>query len=343
MSIKMGVGDVSMEAASKTTSGDERDALLALFTSLLRPLMPVALERGIPVREISDAVRRAYVQVLEGRMAGQDRQLSDARLALVAGLTRSEVQMFRDPQRKTATPVGSVSALQQVAKLLTVWHTHPRFSGAYGLALDLDLGTTTEPSQRSFDELVAAVVPGADRDILLDELIATNSAEIVDQNILRCRARAAVRNSPDASSAATLINRAAKCLEAAASSFAHNLLRENIGKTYFERMVVSDHALSERSRNEFAAIAQNRGDSYVAELDSWIAKHTEPDESGAGRRYGVGVYFFEESQSPEQSGGARSPGGDSSEEGRRGSTKEIDVLAPPAASIRDQGKLGNLK
>src|SRR5580693_4450406 len=159
-----------MEAASKTTSGDERDALLALFTALLRPLMPVALERGIPVREISDAVRRAYVQVLEGRMAGQDRQLSDARLALVAGLTRSEVQMFRDPQRKTATPVGSVSALQQVAKLLTVWHTHPRFSGAYGLALDLDLGATTEPSQRSFDELVAAVVPGADRDILLDEL-----------------------------------------------------------------------------------------------------------------------------------------------------------------------------
>jgi len=64
--------------------------------------MPVALERGISAREISDAVRRAYVQVLEGRMANQDRQLSDARLALVAGLTRSEVQLFRDPKRKSA-------------------------------------------------------------------------------------------------------------------------------------------------------------------------------------------------------------------------------------------------
>jgi hypothetical protein len=343
MSITTGVGIVSTEAASKNSSSDERDALLALFTALLRPLMPVALERGISVREISDSVRRAYVQVLEGRMAGQDRQLSDARLALVAGLTRSEVQVFRAPRRKSTVPDDSASTFQQVAKLLTVWHTHPRFSGAYGLALDLDLGPATGPAQRGFAELIETAVPGADRDILLDELIATNSAEIVGQDTLRCRRRAAVRVSSEDSNSAPLIDRAAKCLEAAASSFAHNLLRENIGKTYFERMVVSDHALSERGRKDFSAIAQNRGESYVAELDSWLAKHTEPDESGAGRRYGVGVYFFEESQSPEQSGGARSLGGDYSVEGRRGSTQEIDVLAPPASMLRDKGKSGNLK
>src|ERR1700742_3998544 len=99
MSIAKIVDECPLETAAKT-SADERDALLALFTALLRPLMPVALERGISAREISDSVRRAYVQVLEGRMAGQDRQLSDARLALVAGLTRSEVQLFRDPRGK---------------------------------------------------------------------------------------------------------------------------------------------------------------------------------------------------------------------------------------------------
>jgi hypothetical protein len=331
-----------MEAASKTSS-EERDALLALFTALLRPLMPVALERGISVREISDSVRRAYVHVLEGRMAGQDRQLSDARLALVAGLTRSEVKMFRDPRRKTSGAGGSITPFQQVAKLLTVWHTHPRFSGAYGLALDLDLLAGADPSRRSFAELVETSVPGADRDVLLDELIATNSAEIVDQNTLRCRARAAVRRSSDDDKVSPLIDRAAKCLEAVASSFAHNLLRENSDKTYFERTVVSNHPLSERSRDEFSAIAQNRGDSYVTELDSWIAKHTEPDESPAGRRYGVGVYFFEESQSAEQSAGAGSLGGDSSVRGRKGAIQEIDVLAPPASMTRDQGNLGKLK
>lgn len=330
-----------MEAAPKTST-DERDALLALFTALLRPLMPVALERGISAREISDSVRRAYVQVLEGRMAGQDRQLSDARLALVAGLTRSEVQLFRSPRRKAGTSAGSESHFQQVAKLLTVWHTHPKFSGAYGLALDLDIGPSSDPSRRTFAELVETAVAGADRDILLDELIATNSAEIVDQTTIRCRARAAVWRSVDDINV-TLIDRAAKCLEAAASSFAHNLLRETGEKKFFERMVVSDHALTERHRDEFSSIAQVRGDAYVTELDSWIAKHTEPDLSPSGRRYGVGVYFFEESQSAEQSAGARSQSGDFSVEGKSGSVEEIDVLAPPASIKRDQGKSGKSK
>jgi hypothetical protein len=40
--------------AAAESSRDEREALLALFTSLLRPLMPVALERGITAREGGD-------------------------------------------------------------------------------------------------------------------------------------------------------------------------------------------------------------------------------------------------------------------------------------------------
>jgi hypothetical protein len=341
MSTATSVDILSMEAASKTST-DERAALLALFTALLRPLMPVALERGISAREISDSVRRAYVQALESRMAGQDRQLSDARLALVAGLTRSEVQLFRDPRSKTVVSGGAVSHFEQVAMVLSTWHTHPRFSGAYGLALDLNLEATSDPAERSFAQLAEIACPGADRDSLLDELIATNSAEIVDQKTLRCSSRAAVwRSSEDVN--VKQIDRAAKSLEAAASSFAHNLLQEAGGKRYFDRMVVSDHPLSPRGRDEFAAIALARGDSYVTELDSWITKHTEPDESGEGRRYGVGVYFFEESQSPGQTVGTRGPRGDVSAEGQRGSTKEIDVLAPPASIKNDQGKSGIFK
>jgi hypothetical protein len=330
-----------MEAASKTST-DEREALLALFTGLLRPLMPVALERGISAREISDSVRRAYVQELESRMADQDRRLSDARLALVAGLTRSEVQLFRDRRRKAAVPDQSVSHLQLIARLLTIWHTHPRFSGAYGLALDLALDSPADATHRTFAELVETVSPGMNRDTLLDELIATNSAEIVDNTTLRCRARGAVWNASEDVNVKQ-IDRAAKCLEAAASSFAHNLLQDGSGKLYFERMVISNHPLSDRSRDEFAAVAEARGNTYVGELDSWIAKHTEPDSSPNSRHYGVGVYFFEEPPTPEQSGDAQSQAGGLSVDGAKGSVREIDVLASPASMKNDQGKSGNLK
>ncbi len=336
------VADVRPMETAKKTSTDERDALLALFTGLLRPLMPVALERGISAREISDSVRRAYVQELESRMADQDRRLSDARLALVAGLTRSEVQLFRDRKRKAAAPDEALSQFQIIARLLTIWHTHPRFSGAYGLALDLALDAPIDPQLRTFAELVETVSPGANRDTLLDELIATNSAEIVDNNTLRCRARAAVWGSSDDVNVKQ-IDRAAKCLETAASSFAHNLLQNSSGKLYFERMVVSNHPLSERSRDEFAAVAEARGNTYVGELDSWIAKHTEPDKSPTSRHYGVGVYFFEEPQSQEQSSGAQSQAGGPSVDRPKGSVQEIDLLDPPASMKNDQGKSGNPK
>ncbi|HEV2703556.1 MAG TPA: DUF6502 family protein [Steroidobacteraceae bacterium] len=340
MSITKIVDVCPMEAVRKTSS-DEREALLALFTGLLRPLMPVALERGISAREISDSVRRAYVQELEKRMTEQDRRLSDARLALVAGLTRSEVQLFRDPSRKSVTTTDDkVSNFQMIARLLTVWHTHPKFSGAYGLALDLALDPSLDPGRRSFAELVEAANPGANPDSLLDELIATKSAEIVDNTTLRCRSRAAIWNGVDDVNVKQ-IDRAAKCLEAAASSFAHNLLQDETGEVYFERMVISNHPLSERSRNEFLAVAQARGEGYVSDLDSWIARHTEPDESPTSRHYGVGVYFFDEPPSRENSRDGQKQSGDLSVNRRNGSVREIDVLAPPASMKRDEGKSGN--
>jgi hypothetical protein len=204
------------------------------------------------------------------------------------------------------------------------------------------LDMPSDPSRRTFAELVETVSPGVNRDTLLDELIATNSAEIVDNTTLRCRARAAVWGSSDDVNVKQ-IDRAAKCLETAASSFAHNLLRSAAGKLYFERMVVSNHPLSERSREEFAKVAEARGTNYVNELDSWLAKHTEPDESPTSRHYGVGVYFFEEPQSREQSRDAQSQAGGLNVDGVEGSVREIDVLAPPASMKSDQGKSGNQK
>ena len=315
--------------ADKTSS--EHEALIGLFTSLLHPLMPLALERGISAREVSDAVRRAYVQALEARMAGQDRKLSDARLALVAGLTRSEVKLFRDPHQKIVkVPEGrSAEQLERVATILSVWHTHPKFSGAYGLALDLDLKPVPNSPRRSWSELIETACPGTDPESILDQLIAADSVEVVDQTTVRCQSRVALFGKSD-DVTVNRIDRAAKCLEAAVRSFAYNLQQSEPANGYFERMVTSDHPLSPKSRDEFALAAQVRGEEYVVELDTWLSKNTHPDRSPNGKRYGVGVYFFEEAQVEHQT---VVPGGADLASlgiaGKQGRVEEIDVLAPP--------------
>ena len=192
-------------------SAREKEAVLSVFAALMRPLMPVAFEYGVSAKEISDATRRSYIQALESRLAAQSRPTTDARIGLIAQLARSEVTALRSSDSADAANGKNFSArLDQVVSLLSAWHTHPKFSGAYGLALDLDLEPTSGSPRRSLVELIEVACPGADRDAILDELVAVGSAEIVDGNTLRCRSRAHVMRGAEVT--VTRIERAARFL-----------------------------------------------------------------------------------------------------------------------------------
>ena len=308
-----------MESVDARVHG-EKEALLTLLTAFLRPLMPVALEFGVSAKDVSDAVRRAYVHALETRMGSQDRPLSDARLALVAGLTRSEVALCRERSgSNSVTSARQREQYERVGVILSVWNTHSKFSGAYGLALDLDLEPTAGSPRRSFEELVRVACPGSSPDEVLDELLAVGAVEVVNNTTVRCRSRTALLND---SAVTNRINRSARFLEAVAQTFAHNIHSETSSDPYFERVVVSDHPLTERTRTEFAKVVRDRGETFVTGLDTWLSKLDEPNESSGAKYYGAAVFFFEESvasraSSPASAGGAQ----------LENNAREIDVLS----------------
>src|SRR5712671_6555069 len=154
-------------------SAREKEAVLSVFAELVRPLMRVAFEYGISASEIAGVVRRTYIQSLEARLADQKRPTTDARIAVVAGLAKSDVSALRDALRAGAPHSLRASvSLDQITALLTVWHTHSSFSGAYGLAMDLDLQVVQGSPRRTFKDLVNIACPGVDEDALLDELVA---------------------------------------------------------------------------------------------------------------------------------------------------------------------------
>src|SRR5690348_10493184 len=112
--------------------------------------MRAAFEYGITASEIAGVIRRVYIQSLEARLVEQRRPATDARLAVVSGLTKSDVSIVRDALRSGALHGGkSGPNMDQIANLLTTWHTHSNFSGAYGLALDLDLVPVPDSPRRS--------------------------------------------------------------------------------------------------------------------------------------------------------------------------------------------------
>jgi hypothetical protein len=290
----------SAESTSQTpaTPNDPaaRAALIGLFERVLRPLLPIALDHGLSAQDVSNALRRAYIRSLEERLKEQGRPISDARVALLAGLTRSEVIIARRGGGGVETSDAGArlsDLMHRVGVLLSVWHTHPHFSGAYGLALDLDLEVTPESPRRSFTELVRVSYPDAPESVTTDELIALGVAEIVGGNTLRCNSRAAMWGNADES--ARRYAHVARILEAATAGFARSLREANSkSRTAFDRSVFCDFPLTERGREAFTFVAKERAEKLVAELDSWLLKHRELEDPTGRRRYGIGVFFVEE-------------------------------------------------
>jgi hypothetical protein len=272
-----------------TKSAREKEAVLNVFSSLMRPLMRIAFEYGVTASDVSAAVRRTYIQALEARLLEQKRSTTDERIAFVAGLAKSDVAALREEANAPHSGKGTVRP-DQIANLLTVWNTSNNFSGAYGVAMDLDLTPTPGSPRRSFRELANTACPGANEEALLDELVASESVEVVDSITVRCVSRAYLPQDADIKR----ITWAGRVLANLADSFAHNLLRKGDEPVYLERAVVSDEPLTEAGRDKFLAAAGERGQELLTELDAFATRLARTERSDTGRRYGFGVYFFED-------------------------------------------------
>ena len=309
----------SARSMNKTTR--EKEAVLSVFAGLVQPLMRVAFEYGISAGEIAGVVRRVYIQALEARLQDQKRPTTDARLAVVSGLAKSDVSALREASRLGAPhSLRSSVSLDQLANVLTVWHTQPGFSGAYGLALELDLQPTPGSPRRSFRELVSAACRGVDQEAMLDELVAAGSVEVVEGTTVRCLSRTLLPQGADVKR----IERIGRFLASVAASFVHNVLRVGTDPIYFERAVTADEPLSEEGRDKFLALTSERGQELLYELDTFLTRLAASERSDSGKRYGVGIYFFED-----QAGGvAREAEPQAAPEpSNRPALQEIDVLA----------------
>jgi len=303
-----------------TKTGREKEAVLSVFAALVQPLMRVAFEYGISAGEIAGVVRRVYIQSLEARLREQKRPTTDARLAVVAGLAKADVSALREASRMGAPhSLRSVVSLDQVTSLLTVWHTQPGFSGAYGLALELDLQPTAGSPRRSFRELIEVACRGVDADALLDELVAAGSVEVIDGNTVRCLSRAYLPQGADVKR----IERMGRFLASVAASFVHNVLRLNTDPVYFERAVTSDEPLTESGRDKFMSLTGERAQELLAELDTFLTRLAATERSDSGKRYGVGIYFFEDQADGAVEAEPRRP----SVPATHSPMQEIDVLA----------------
>jgi hypothetical protein len=218
------------------------------------------------------------------------RKPSQARVAILTGLTRKEVG-----KQKATIARGDLvetSNLNRVTRVLEAWHTDSEYTGAYGLPIELmfDRGG----NKPSFCALVKKHSGDMAPRAMLDELLRINAAEILQSGQIRVLMRAYIPQSlhPDA------LERLGTVVNNFVTTYEFNMEHNSTGETRFERVVYADNGLPVELIPAFDSLIRTKGHQLLVELDNWLSAQQPDEESSmsSARRIntGVGIYHFVE-------------------------------------------------
>lgn len=257
---------------------------------LLRPLVRLALRHGLSHAELSQLLRGLYVEVARDDFTPVGKKPSDARVAVITGLSRKEVKSQREMLENHAEP--PLRTANRATRVLSGWYQDPEFSDRDGEPLILPLH-----GEISFDTLVNRYSGDIPVGTLLDELLRVGAVSRQDSGLLKFQNRNYIPASSDPQGLRVLGNATHDLL----ATLDHNLNPNREGPSRLQRTVFSG-SLKPQAAGVFRRIASSHMQQLIDTLDEWLTAHETPEselknlstEDRAERtRSGVGLYFFE--------------------------------------------------
>jgi Family of unknown function (DUF6502) len=266
----------------------ERDTFLVAFQEVLKPLFRIAQHFGVPGHELQDSFAQSAVEFFAEQINKQEsRPASAARVAMYAGLNRSEV-IDRITRRGMAAQ-SLARRSQLLSEILNAWHTEPGYAGVYDIAREIPF--EADAGKPSFCALIAKFAKGSDPKELLSDLDTSRCVEHLDDGFIRPLTRAYVLPAGNLAR----IDRMGRVLVNFSESFARDIVGDTTRFSSFsERTLVSDFPLSDKGAKVFNDEVRGRGTKFLTELDSWLTTQAGSVSEDSGSRYGCGLYVFED-------------------------------------------------
>jgi len=266
-------------------SNSVQAGLLAAYSKLMRPLIRILLRHGVTYAQFSEVVKTVYVSIAAQEFRVPGKKMSKARIAIVTGLTRKEVQRIAEKEdREAAEPKTNLS---RIARVLMGWHTDPDFTGPYGMPLELRYDSNS-PEDATFTRLVQRYSGDMTPRAMLDELLRVGTVVETDQNWFKVLRREYVPHSlaPD------FLERVGKGVHNFVHTIEFNMQKSEKGKGKFERTVSRDGGLRAQDLPLFEEYIQTKCQALLEEMDNWLTKLEDPKEGDEVIQTGVGIYHF---------------------------------------------------
>jgi len=287
---------MSAEDVVAAGSPEIRDSLRKAFRRLLNPLVRILLRSGMVAKDLEEIVRQVFVDVAsseEFAIEGRSR-VSNTRLAILTGLTRKEIARLR----RGESFQRDFSNMSRVARVLNEWQRNARYTGAYGVPLELPFDAARD--EPSFTELVKLYSGDMLPRAMLDELLRIDAVKQFDDGTLKLQSSTYLPSPMDEAS----IEHLGTVIQRIADTLNHNNDERYAATKRVERLVYSDQGFPESKYPDFQRLVRDRSAEFLEAINSWIVANelseNAPDtpairaaRRGIKRVYaGIGVYQF---------------------------------------------------
>jgi hypothetical protein len=264
-----------------------KTGLLAAYVKLLRPLVRILLRHGVTYAEFSEVVKTSFVTVAAKEFRVPGKKMSKARIAIVTGLTRKEVQRLSSIDQEEQFKLKT--NLNRITRVLSGWHTDPDYTGPYGVPLEIRYDSDI-PNDVTFVRLVQQYSGDMTPRAMLDELLRVKSVIETDHNWFKVLRRTYVPEAlaPDA------LERLGIGVHDYVQTMEVNMQKTRPGAGLFERFVAPEMGLKEKDLPEFDEYIRERCQALLEEIDNWLSKKELPDVEKGDKalRTGIGIFHF---------------------------------------------------
>lgn len=271
-------------ARTSRANQNRSDQVAGALARVLRPLVRLALARGVTFAVLAELLKRVMVEVAERDFRLDGKAQTDSRISLLTGVHRKDVRRLRAPETRvgaSAPEAGSFGA-QVIARWLSTAPFATRAGKPKPLARLASAG-----GERSFEALVAGLSTDIRPRAVLDEWLRSGLVHLDDAERVVLDAEAFVPE-PDSEAKAFYL---AHNLHDHAAAAVHNVLGGKPAmlerSVYYEGLDAEDvAALGKRAEADGMDLlkALNR---QAAEAERAAARTTQ-----AKHRFTFGIYFY---------------------------------------------------
>jgi predicted XRE-type DNA-binding protein len=268
-----------------------KQGLLAAYRRLLKPLVRILIRNGVPFGEFADVAKGVYIEVVASDFKVPKRKMSQARIAILTGLTRKEVARLISDKAEGKQELRSNH--DRVTRVLTGWHTDAKYTGPYGMPLEL---LFEGQDGHSFSGLVQKYSGDMAARAMLDELLRIGAVRETEQGWYKVLTRTYMPVVDEMDS----LDRLASVIRNFINTIDRNINEPDPAKRLFERHVFADNGIKEKDLPKFREFIKKRAQLLIAETDNWLAQLEQPDEADKNIiNTGLGIFHYIETEDDE--------------------------------------------